>query len=288
MKKSLLFVALLSATLLMSCGEQVDVVTIKTSYGDMVAILYDETPKHKENFLKLVDQKFFDSTLFHRVMEGFMIQGGDPDSKKAQPGQMLGQGGPGYTIPAEINPKFFHDKGALAAARLSDEMNPNKESSGSQFYIVQGSVIPEDEQKIDEQQIQMGLQQMYQGGKYQSFFDSLQMFFTNGDMAGYQEKILGSRALIEKATGVKTTKEVSPDQLKAYSTVGGVPFLDGNYTVFGHLVSGLDVLDKIVAVQKDQANRPLEDIRMTVTKSKMSKSKIEKDFGYKFPAGDKK
>jgi peptidyl-prolyl cis-trans isomerase B (cyclophilin B) len=286
MKKSLLFVALLSATILMSCGEQVDVVTIKTSYGDMVAILYNETPKHKENFLKLVDQKYYDSTLFHRVMDGFMIQGGDPDSKKAEPGQMLGQGGPGYTVPAEFNPKFYHDKGALAAARLSDEQNPTKESSGSQFYIVQGRVIPEDQQTIDEQQIQKALQQMYQSGKYQTFFDSLQMFFNNGDMAGYQEKILGSRPFIEQATGMKTSKEVSAEQLKVYSTIGGVPFLDGNYTVFGHVVNGLDVIDKITAVQKDQNNRPLEDIRMTITKSKMSKSKIEKDFGYKFPAGD--
>jgi peptidyl-prolyl cis-trans isomerase B (cyclophilin B) len=286
MKKSLLFVALLSATILMSCGEQVDVVTIKTSYGDMVAILYNETPKHKENFLKLVDQKYYDSTLFHRVMDGFMIQGGDPDSKKAEPGQMLGQGGPGYTVPAEFNPKFYHDKGALAAARLSDEQNPTKESSGSQFYIVQGRVIPEDQQTIDEQQIQKALQQMYQSGKYQTFFDSLQMFFNNGDMAGYQEKILGSRPFIEQATGMKTSKEVSAEQLKVYSTIGGVPFLDGNYTVFGHVVNGLDVIDKITAVQKDQNNRPLEDIRMTITKSKMSKSKIEKDFGYKFPAGE--
>jgi cyclophilin family peptidyl-prolyl cis-trans isomerase len=287
MKKSLLFIALLSATLLMSCGEQVDVVTIKTSYGDMVAILYDETPKHKENFLKLVDQKFYDSLLFHRVSDGFMIQGGDPDSKKATPGQLLGQGGPGYTIPAEINPKFFHDKGALAAARLGDEQNPNKESSGSQFYIVQGRVIPEDEQKIDEQQIQMGLQQMYQSGQYQPYFDSLQMFLSNRDMEGYQKKILGSRALIEKATGVKTTKDVPEEKLKMYSTVGGVPFLDDNYTVFGHVVSGLDVIDKIAAVQKDQGWRPLDDIRMTVTKSKMSKSKIEKEFGYKFPEATK-
>jgi peptidyl-prolyl cis-trans isomerase B (cyclophilin B) len=127
---------------------------------------------------------------------------------------------------------------------------------------------------------------MYQSGKYQTFFDSLQMFFNNGDMAGYQEKILGSRPFIEQATGMKTSKEVSAEQLKVYSTIGGVPFLDGNYTVFGHVVNGLDVIDKITAVQKDQNNRPLEDIRMTITKSKMSKSKIEKDFGYKFPAGE--
>ena len=111
------------------------VVTIKTQHGDMVAILYDETPKHKENFIKLAKQHYFDSTLFHRVIQGFMIQGGDPDSKKAKPGEPLGMGGPGYTVDAEINPKFFHEKGARSAARLGDDQNPTKASSGSQFYV---------------------------------------------------------------------------------------------------------------------------------------------------------
>ena len=128
---------------LTGCTQKKDhVVTIKTKFGDMVAILYDETPKHKENFIKLAKEHYYDSLSFHRIIEGFMIQGGDPDSKRAKPGQRLGNGGPGYTVEAEINPKFFHEKGALSAARLSDQVNPTKASSGSQFYIVQGRIIP--------------------------------------------------------------------------------------------------------------------------------------------------
>src|SRR5688572_13670721 len=134
---SLLFITVfLTACAQNSKKEQV--VIIKTKYGDMVAILYDETPKHKENFLKLAKSKFYDSLLFHRVVEGFMIQGGDPDSKKATAGQSLGRGGPGYTVDAEFNPKLFHERGALSAARLGGSINPTKASSGSQFYIVQG------------------------------------------------------------------------------------------------------------------------------------------------------
>src|SRR6187401_2527174 len=121
-----LFSLLFLLILVSSCGQDKNdyVVTIKTKYGDMVAILYDETPKHKENFIKLAKEHYFDSLLFHRVIQGFMIQGGDPDSKKAQPGQRLGSGGPGYTVDAEINPKYFHEKGALSAARLNDQQNP--------------------------------------------------------------------------------------------------------------------------------------------------------------------
>ena len=133
-----------------SCAQDSDyVVTIKTKHGDMVAVLYDETPKHKENFIKLAKEHFFDSTLFHRVIEGFMIQGGDPESKTAVPGQPLGRGGPGYTVDAEFNPKFFHERGALSAARLGDQQNPTKASSGSQFYVVQGTVMTEAELKFD-------------------------------------------------------------------------------------------------------------------------------------------
>lgn len=285
MKNTLWIFALILMAALSGCGggKQEDVVTIKTSFGDMVAILYDETPKHKENFLKLIDQKYYDSTLFHRVMEGFMIQGGDPDSKTAGPGVQLGQGGPSYTVPAEFNDKFFHEKGALAAARLSDQQNPQKASSGSQFYIVQGTVVPEDQLTIDQQKLQRGLQQMFQTGNHKELFDSLQLLYNSGDLEAYQAKIASIVPRIETATGNPIRVEVPADKLKAYTTIGGAPFLDGQYTVFGKVVKGLDVIDKIAAVQRDYAERPVEDIRMTITHTKMSRSAIEKDFGYKFP-----
>ncbi len=142
MKKNILLLVLIIGFLMSSCAQNSDyVIKIKTNYGDMVAILYDETPKHKKNFIKLAEDNFYDSLLFHRVMKGFMIQGGDPDSKKAKPGQPLGMGGPGYTVDAEFNKNFFHKKGALAAARQPDAQNPTKASNGSQFYIVHGTVI---------------------------------------------------------------------------------------------------------------------------------------------------
>lgn len=186
-------------------------VKISTSYGDMVIKLYSETPQHSENFLKLTKEHFFDSLLFHRVIKGFMIQGGDPLSKNASPTQMLGNGDNGYTIPAEFNPKLIHKKGALAAARTE---NPKKESSGCQFYIVQGK--PMTDAELD---------------------------------------------MIQQRNGITYT----PEQRNIYKTVGGTPFLDMNYTVFGEVVSGLDVIDKIAAVQTQPGDRPAQDVRMKVT-----------------------
>ncbi|MEE0937054.1 MAG: peptidylprolyl isomerase [Bacteroidales bacterium] len=188
-------------------------VIISTDLGEMKAVLYNETPLHKENFIKLAKEGYFDGCLFHRVIDGFMIQGGDPDSKTAKPGQMLGQGGPGYTIPAEFKQELIHKKGALAAARMADQVNPQKASSGSQFYIAQGKSYTENELNM-----------------------------------------LSSRM----------GKAFNKQQIEAYTTVGGVPFLDYEYTVFGEVVEGLEVIDKIAAVEKDRRDRPVQDIKMTI------------------------
>lgn len=196
-------------------------VKISTDLGDILVILYDQTPKHRDNFIKLAKEGFYDGLLFHRVMNNFMIQGGDPESKTATPGQMLGGGGPGYTIPAEFVDSLIHKKGALAAARQGDQVNPKKESSGSQYYIVHGRTFPVN------QLLQMEAKRNI--GK-----DSTDHF------------------------------HYTPAQLEAYSTVGGAPFLDGDYTVFGEVIEGLDVVDSIAAV-RTQRDRPLEDIKMTVT-----------------------
>ena len=189
MNKLLSFIFLL--ILVSGCGQGKSdyVITIKTKYGDMTAILYDETPLHKANFIKLAEKKFFDSLLFHRVIQGFMIQGGDPDSKKLKPGQQLGGGGPGYTVPAEFNQKFFHEKGALSAARQGDNINPKKESSGSQFYIVHGTVLKQtdlDGLKYDQNKLMAGLSQMSQNRLHAPLFDSLQQLYASGDMQAYQ------------------------------------------------------------------------------------------------------
>lgn len=186
-------------------------VKITTDSGVIIVRLYDKTPLHRDNFIKLVKDHFYDSLLFHRVIQSFMIQGGDPDSKHAQPGQQLGSGDVGYTIPAEFDTTLFHKKGALAAARQGDQVNPLKASSGCQFYIVQGK-------KWTDQDL---------------------------DMISMQSGIY-----------------FSPAKREIYKTIGGTPFLDMNYTVFGEVESGLDVVDKIASVPKAPGDRPIGDVRM--------------------------
>jgi peptidyl-prolyl cis-trans isomerase B (cyclophilin B) len=259
------------------------VITIKTNYGEMIAILYNETPKHKASFIKLAKDHYFDSLLFHRVISGFMIQGGDPNSKKAKPGETLGNGGPGYTVDAEFNPKLFHKKGALAAARTN---NPEKASSGSQFYIVQGTVLTgsaADELKVDQPKLKQALQQFLAKPQNASLRDSLSKLYSLTTKEEFNKKIFSLVPRVEKETGAKISKDVSPEVIKAYTTIGGVPFLDGDYTVFGEVVKGLDVIEKIAAVKKDGADRPLEDVRMFVSVEELSKKKITKLYGYQYP-----
>ena len=278
-----LVVGSIAMMLMTGCAQKSDhVVTIKTKYGNMIAVLYDETPKHKENFIKLAKEHYFDSLLFHRVMEGFMIQGGDPDSRTAKPGQRLGNGGPAYTIEAEFNPKLFHEKGALSAARLSDQVNPQKASSGSQFYIVQGKKYAESEIKLDQQKYGMALQQFLQKPENKLYRDSINALFTSRD-PNSEKYILGLKPVVEKQLGVSVEKDVPADRIKSYSTVGGTPVLDGDYTVFGKVIKGLEVIDKIAAVSTDPDNRPLEDVRMEISVEEMPRRKIEKTYGYTYP-----
>ncbi len=270
------------------CAQKTDhVVTISTKYGDMVAILYDETPKHKANFLKLAREKYYDSLLFHRVIEEFMIQGGDPDSRNATPGQPLGMGGPGYTIEAEFSDKFHHEKGALSAARLGDAQNPTKASSGSQFYIVQGKKFTEDELKFDQQKFNMAMQQFFQNPDNKPAYDTIVGYYQSRNREAYDAYLKILKPRIERETGINTDKEVSQEIIDIYSTVGGAPHLDGQYTVFGKVIKGLEVIDKIAA-QPTSNERPVEDIRMTVRVEEMPRKKIEKEYGYQYPEKEKK
>ena len=293
MKRFLLCALLLAVVTVASQAQKKkkkeEVVTIKTSQGDMVAILYDETPKHKANFLKLTREHYYDSLLFHRIIDGFMIQGGDPDSRKAKPGQHLGSGGPGYTVDAEISPKFYHEKGAIAAARTGGPSNPTKASSGCQFYIVDGTVVKEEaELKRDPEKFNTAYRQFFQNQANHAYGDTLNKFMQANDRPGYEACLVKIKPVVEASTGIKTEKEVSPEKLKAYTTVGGAPHLDNEYTVFGKVIKGLDVVDKIAALPKDENDRPKDDIRMTVTVEELSFKKIEKLYGYKFPEEPKK
>jgi peptidyl-prolyl cis-trans isomerase B (cyclophilin B) len=283
MNKTIIALAL-CCYLISSCAQTKTtdyVVTIKTSYGNMVAILYDETPKHKENFIKLAKEKFYDSLIFHRVIEGFMIQGGDPDSKKAKPGQPLGSGGPGYTIDAEFVSKYFHEKGVLSAARTGDNVNPAKASSGSQFYIVQGEKYPEDELKIDQSKLRQAMQLYFQNPANRTDYDTLMKL--NADKKKYMDFLMSLKPKLEQEAGFSLDKNIPAERLKAYTTVGGAPHLDDQYTVFGKVIKGLEVIDKIAVQPKGPRDRPEEDIRMFVTIEEMPKKKITKLYGYVYP-----
>lgn len=290
MIKSLLSTVFL-CLLLTACAQDKKgeyVVTIKTSYGDMVAILYNETPKHKENFIKLASSKFYDSLLFHRVIPEFMIQGGDPESKKAAAGQPLGNGGPGYTVEAEFRPTLFHERGAIAAARTSDAVNPTKASSGSQFYIVQGKKYTTEELDQYEQNLRNNkksqyLREIIMSPKYTGLLTQIQEHQRAQDGAWLNEFFEKSDTLIVKEKPDYKPFAFTLEQKNVYTTVGGTPFLDNDYTVFGKVIKGIEVVDKITAVAKDAQNRPTEDVRMFVSVKQMSRKKIEKEYGYIFP-----
>ncbi|MCO6359634.1 peptidylprolyl isomerase [Roseivirga pacifica] len=282
-----LFAMLMMALVVWSCGgsgsssegalEGNDyLVTIKTNLGEMKAILHDETPKHKENFVKLANEGFFDSLLFHRVIPGFMIQGGDPNSKNAQPGDRLGNGGPGYTVPAEFNDKYYHKKGALSAARQSDAVNPERESSGSQFYIVQGQVIPAQSLEGENPMMNAAQSLLQNQPQHPLSIEFYTAFQTGGD-AAYIAKVKEKKGELAEATGLKmiTPKE----RIEVYSTIGGSPWLDEQYTVFGQVISGLDVVDAIAAVQTNSADRPSQDVRMFVTVEELPKKEIAERYG---------
>ncbi len=277
------FVLFLSMCFFVSCAQQSDepVVLIQTRLGDIKVRLYNDTPFHRDNFLKLVKEGTIDSTLFHRVIKDFMIQGGDPDSKYAKAGGALGEGGPGYTLPAEIKfPEHFHKRGALAAAREADKVNPEKRSSGSQFYIVQGEIMSDNdliqiENKMRETKKRQIFNDLLIG--YNDSLNLLQQHGKEDDLMLMQQKIM---ALVNKKYS-KNPEFSFPDSIKdIYKTVGGTPFLDGNYTVFGEVVQsktlwekimsifgkkyGMDVVDAIANEVTDGRNRPLKDIRMHV------------------------
>ncbi len=240
-------------------------VLIKTTEGDIVVRLYDETPRHRDNFIKLAKEGYFDGTLFHRVIKDFMIQGGDPDSKGAPKGKMLGTGGPDYTIPAEfVYPKLFHKRGALSAARTGDEVNPERESSGSQFYIVWGKTYKNAELKQMEKQMAMQQEQTVFNALAKEHHDEIMDLRRSRNRQGLmelQDKLVDETKAKCKEMG---TPKFTEEQMEAYTTVGGTPFLDNQYTVFGEVEEGLDVVERIQNCETMRGDRPKEDISMTI------------------------
>lgn len=237
-------------------------VKIQTNLGDIVVRLYDETPIHRDNFVKLVKEGYYDGTLFHRVIKDFMIQGGDPDSKGAPAGKMLGVGGPDYTLEAEIKDNIFHKRGALAAARQGDEVNPERRSSGSQFYIVWGQVYNEGQLRQFSKQLRMQKVQDVFNHLASAHRDEIMQMRRERNRAGLQE--LQDKLAAEAET--KVGKDgLTDEQLKLYSTIGGTPHLDGQYTVFGEVEEGLDVVEMIQNAATGRADRPVDDIEMKLS-----------------------
>lgn len=243
------------------------VVELNTSEGKVIVRLYEGTPKHRENFAKLIQQNYYDGTLFHRVIKDFMIQGGDPNSKNAPQGTRLGNGGPSYTIPAEFSQEFFHKKGALCAARQGDNINPEQRSSGSQFYIVTGAVYS----MSDLKQMEARINQQAKAGLMNKYWNNP----ANKDMANLYARY-NSEQKFDSLTILKTKvqKELlenykpyafNENQIKAYTTIGGTPFLDNNYTVFGEVIEGLEIVERVGNVET-QAERPVEDVKIISVK----------------------
>ncbi|MBK6984015.1 MAG: peptidylprolyl isomerase [Bacteroidetes bacterium] len=246
-----------------------ETILISTPYGNMKLKLFNETPKHRDNFLKLVKEHFYDSLLFHRVIEGFMIQGGDPDSKHAEPAKLLGDGDLKYTIPAEFIPTLCHKKGMLCAARNGDDVNPEKASSAAQFYIVQGKVRTEEDlisfekrinkpiiAKIKEEILNKAenadLKEKIAIAKKEQNNDSLMVYFKTVNK------------LVEDEYAKTPHYTFPPEHKTIYKTIGGTPHLDSQYTIFGEVIEGLDIIDKIAAVGKNKDDRPLIEVRMWV------------------------
>lgn len=259
MKNIALIITLLAFS---ACNEASNYVEIKTNYGNITIELFDETPLHRDNFQKLVKEGFYDDLLFHRIIQNFMIQGGDPDSKDAKQNQLLGSGGPGYTIPAEIgaSERCFHHKGVLSAARQGDNMNPERASSGSQFYIVVGRTYNDREiAQMEQQHIKKAKKKLYN----EQYKDSFQILKKENKRKELKQ--------IKKEFTQKVDAEINAhiddyymtlEQKIAYKEQGGTPHLDGAYTVFGEVIEGLDVVETIAKVTTNSSDRPLKDVKM--------------------------
>lgn len=237
-------------------------VRLETTEGNITVKLYDETPKHRDNFIKLAKEGVYDSTLFHRVIKNFMIQAGDPQSKTASDTATLGSGDVGYTLPAEINPKFFHKRGVLAAARLGNEVNPNRESSGCQFYIVTGRKFSEAQMiNMENQMNEARLENIFNelARKHMKEIYKMRKANDTEGLLELQDSLEAqARAKVAKEPALKYTKE----QISAYTTIGGAPHLDGAYTIFGEVTEGMDIVDKIEKVKTNRGDRPEKDIRI--------------------------
>jgi len=264
-----------------ACATDSDqLVTIHTKFGDIKLVLHDATPLHKKNFLKLAKSGAFDSTYWHRVIRNFMVQGGDV-TQISRPEPEL--------IPAEFNPQFIHERGAVAAARRGDNVNPNKESSGSQFYIVQGQKFRAEQfERLKEDhilnQIQPHFMPLLDRQSNATIKEEYKQLYDSQNFEGLRQLILQNRKLVEDEFGKAEEFNLTERQMEVYTTIGGAPHLDGSYTVFGMVLEGMEAVDKIAGLPTGQGGMPKEKIFMTVEVEKMSRTEISEKYGYSYPA----
>ena len=270
--KRIFLIASASLLMLASCQKKDYIVVIKTAYGDIRVILYDQTPKHKQNFLYLARTGQYDSTVFHRVIRNFMIQGGDVNAKPGMEDKI------DYTIPAEFIDTLIHHRGALAAARLGDQQNPERASSGCQFYIVQGLVQSETELTTDMARLNQYLNRIGELPGYESMPDTLNAIYYSKGNEAYYQKILSLKPVLEEGFSINLSRNYPERRMKVYTTLGGTPHLDDAYTVFGRVVEGLEVVEKIAGVQTGQANRPVENIYIRMELEPISPKQLQKRY----------
>lgn len=272
--RSLLFIFLCVSSFACA-GEKDYVITIETSRGNIVAVLFDDTPEHKSNFIKLAEAGRFDSTEFQRVVKDFMIQGGDVFTKENLPPQEW------PTLPAEIRPNHYHKKGMIAAARQGDGINPERRSNGSQFYIVIGKVYNELELTTDMEALQKAFMKYMELGSQTELKNEYIRLYNEQKYDSLTSVLLSKRDTLQKSLNINLTKDFTPEQIEDYTTVGGTPHLDKEYTVFGEVIQGLDVAEEISNLPT-QRERPIEPVIMNVSVDKMSRKKIEKEYGYSY------
>lgn len=261
----------------LACGQNKDyLITISTRHGEIKAVLFDDTPEHKNNFIALAESGRFDSTQFHRVIKDFMVQGGDVFGKEGLPAEQW------PTVPAEILPNHYHRKGMIAAARQGNNINPSRASNGSQFYIVQGRTYEELELTTDFPALQKAVLQYVQLESQKSFKEEYNRLYAAQEFDSLTNLILSKRDEIAQSLQVTLTKDYTPDQIQAYATIGGTPHLDKEYTVFGEVISGMDVVEKIAA-EPTTREVPDNPVLMQVKVERVSKKKITEEYGYIYP-----